>query len=124
MTKQFQTLDIESMRSRLKAAAEGRAGMILIHNGIVRNSSRSGEPVAKIDVSVDRAKLDEILNEARQFPGIVAVEVEINEGVLEVGDDVMLLGVAGDIRENVLNCLSGTLNRIKKEVTSKKEYRL
>lgn len=123
MRKQPHTLDIESMRSRLRIAANGRAGMILIHNGIVRNSSRSGESVCKIDVSVNRARLEEILNEARQFPGIVAVEAEINEGVLNVGDDVMLLGVAGDIRENVLNCLSATLNRIKKEVTFKKEHK-
>ncbi len=123
MTKQSQTLDIAAMRSRLKTIANGRAGMILIHNGIVRNSSRSGESVCSVDVSVNRARLEEILNEARQFPGIVAVEAEITEGVLNVGDDVMLLGVAGDIRENVLNCLSATLNRIKKEVTSKMEYK-
>lgn len=123
MTRQFQTLDIEAMRSRLKAAANGRAGMILIHNGVVRNSSRGGDPVCRIDVSVNRARLEEILNDARQSAGIVAVEAEINEGVLNVGDDVMLLGVAGDIRDNVLNCLTTTLNRIKKEVTSKKEYR-
>lgn len=121
MKKQSHYLDIEAMRNRLKAAANGRAGMILIHNGVVRNSSRSGESVCSVDVSVNRARLEEILTEARQSPGIVAVEVEINEGVLNVGDDVMLLGVAGDIRENVLNCLSATLNRIKKEVTSKTE---
>jgi len=117
------TLDMEAMRRRLKAASAGRAGMILIHNGVVRNSSRSGEAVSKIDVSVNRTRLEEILTNARQHPGILAVEAEVNEGVLEVGDDVMLLGVAGDIRDNVLACLTDTLNRIKKEVTFKKEYR-
>lgn len=116
------SLDIEAMRSRLKASANGKAGMILIHNGIVRGSTRSGEPVSRIKVAVDRGKLEPILNDAKKMPGIVAVEAEINEGLLEIGDDVMLLGVAGDIRENVLNCLTATLNRIKKEVTSKQEY--
>ena len=41
---------------------------------------------------------------------------------LAVGDDVMLLAVAGDIRENVIATLSDTLNAIKATVTSKTEF--
>jgi molybdopterin synthase catalytic subunit len=39
-----------------------------------------------------------------------------------VGDDVMLLAVAGDIRENVTAALSDALNAIKSTVTAKTEY--
>ena len=41
---------------------------------------------------------------------------------LAVGDDVMLLAVAGDIRENVIETLRDTLNAIKTTVTAKTEY--
>ncbi len=115
-------MDIERMRQRLKQKADGRAGMILIHDGIVRNSSRDGKPVKKIEVRADRQRLSDVLEEAKGLPGVLAIEVEIAEGLLEVGDDIMLLGVAGDIRENTIAALSHVLNRIKKEITSKKEY--
>jgi molybdopterin synthase catalytic subunit len=41
-----------------------------------------------------------------------------------VGDDVMLLLVAGDIRENVIPVLYDTLNAIKTTVTEKTEFYL
>ncbi len=100
-----------------------KAGMILIHNGIVRATSRDGSKVTEIHVTVDHERLKAILDEARREPGIVAVEVEIAQGRLKVGDDIMLLGVAGDIRENVLAILASTLDKIKSEVTSKKEMK-
>lgn len=105
----------------LKKAAGGDAGMILVHNGIVRNCSRNGKPVASIEICVDRDRLAVILDEARKLPGVVAVAAEIREGRLQVGEDIMLLGIAGDIRENVIAALTLTLNRIKAEVTQKKE---
>jgi molybdopterin synthase catalytic subunit len=39
-----------------------------------------------------------------------------------VGDDIMHLMVAGDIRENVISVLSETLDAIKTKVTKKTEY--
>ena len=55
--------------------------------------------------------------------GIIEILVWINEGKsLAVGDDVMYLVVAGDIRETVIGTLTDTLNQIKSEVTSKKQY--
>ncbi len=100
-----------------------RAGMILVHNGIVRSFSRDGNPVSAVEVSANEERLAEILDEARKRPGIVAVEAKVQQGRLEVGDDLMLLGVAGDIRENVIKTLEETLNKIKAEVTTKKEIR-
>ncbi len=117
-------LDVDSFAKKLKASPDiHRAGMVLIHNGIVRASSKDGTAVTGIYVEADFARLEKILDEARKMPGIVAVEAEVALGRLDVGDDIMLLGVAGDIRENVIAVLSSTLNRIKAEVTSKKEIK-
>lgn len=97
-------------------------GMVLCHNGIVRGKSRDGRKVKKLSVSVDHRKLEQIVSEQKQRPGILDVRVEIAEDrVLSVGDDVMLLLVAGDIRENVIAVLTDTLNQIKTTVTKKTE---
>ncbi len=54
---------------------------------------------------------------------IVEILVEINENrPLAVGDDVMFIVVAGDIRENVIGALTDTLNAIKSSVTTKTEF--
>jgi molybdopterin synthase catalytic subunit len=100
-----------------------QAGMILAHNGVVRGTSRDGRSVSGLKVAVDHAKLATILEKNRRDPGILDIQVWINEDKdLSVGDDVMFLVVAGDIREHVLSTLETTLNEIKSTVTSKTEY--
>ena len=100
-----------------------RAGMVLCHNGVVRATSRDGREVSGLRVKVDDDRLKVILSKARQRPGIVDVRVEIAADCdLVVGDDVMLLVVAGDVRENVIATLEETLNAIKTTVTSKTEF--
>ena len=100
-----------------------KTGMILCHNGIVRGTSRDGRKVKGLRVSVDHRKLGQIVSEAKKRPGILDVRVEIAEDRdLKIGDDVMLLLVAGDIRENVITVLAETLDLIKSTVTSKTEY--
>jgi molybdopterin synthase catalytic subunit len=100
-----------------------RVGMVLCHNGVVRGTSRDGRKVKGLRVSVDHRKLDEIVSEQKKRPGILDIRVEIAEDRdLSIGDDVMLLLVAGDIRENVIAVLTDTLNLIKSTVTSKTEY--
>ena len=100
-----------------------RAGMVLCHNGVVRATSRDGRRVSGLRVHVDRERLSVIVEAARQRPGIVDVRVEIAaDRDLTVGDDVMLLVVAGDVRENEIAVLHETLDAIKTTVTSKTEY--
>ena len=100
-----------------------KAGMILAHNGVVRQTSRDGQMVTGLRVAVDREKLEDILSRKKETPGIVDILVEIfDEKNLAVGDDVMFLVVAGDIRENVLAVLGDTLNEIKTTVTQKTEF--
>ncbi|MCP4162288.1 MAG: molybdenum cofactor biosynthesis protein MoaE [Deltaproteobacteria bacterium] len=100
------------------------AGMILCHNGVVRSTSRGGKRVKGLKIKSDRAKLDEIIAKYKQNKGIVEILVHIAEDdtMLVVGDDVMFIVVAGDIRETVIATLTDVLNEIKKEVTSKTEF--
>jgi len=117
-------MDINKMMQDIKAHPDfDRAGMILCHNGVVRATSRDGRKVRGLRVAVDHIKLKQILTEQRQKPGIIDIKVEIAEDMdLAVGDDVMLLLVAGDVRENVIAVLAETLNLIKSTVTEKTEY--
>ena len=98
-----------------------RVGMILTHNGVVRATTREGTPTRGLEVSFRRERLAGVLEEARARPGIVEVLIHINEGRLAPGDDVMLVTVAGDIRDNVFPALMETVNRLKKEVIIKTE---
>ena len=100
-----------------------KVGMVLCHNGVVRSTSRDERKVKGLRVSVDHQKLDEIVSRQKRRPGITDIRVEIAENRdLAVGDDVMLLLVAGDIRENVITVLTDTLNLIKTSVTHKTEF--
>ncbi|HAK44832.1 MAG TPA: molybdenum cofactor biosynthesis protein MoaE [Spirochaeta sp.] len=99
-----------------------KCGMILYHNGIVRETSRAGEPVKGLLVHVDWTKVDKLIEEQKKREGIFEIMVEIyDEKVLVPGDDVMVLAVAGDIRPNVKLVLSDTLEAIKTDCTSKEE---
>ena len=100
-----------------------QVGMILCHNGVVRATSRDGRQVTGLRVAVDRERLMQVLAEHRARAGIVDIQVEIAADTdLCVGDDVMMLVVAGDIRENVIDTLTDTLNAIKTTVTAKTEF--
>lgn len=100
-----------------------QAGMILAHNGVVRQTSRDGRQVSGLRVAVDRNKLNSILARKKETPGIIEILVEIfDEQDLAVGDDVMFLVVAGDIRETVIATLKETLDEIKTTVTQKTEF--
>jgi len=100
-----------------------KAGMILCHNGIVRSTSRDGRKVSGLKVIVNHKKLKQVIDENKKKPGIIEILVEIADNKdLLLGDDVMLLVVAGDIRDNVIPALKDTLNAIKTTVTSKTEF--
>jgi len=117
-------MNINALVDRIKQRSDyAQVGMILCHNGVVRGSSRDGRPVSGLRVKVDHEKLDSVVTEHKKRPGITEILVEINADCdLKVGDDVMALVVAGDIRENVLAALSDTLNAIKSTVTTKTEF--
>ena len=117
-------MNINALIDQIKQRYDyARVGMILSHNGVVRGTSRDGRPVSGLRVKVDREKLKAVVAQHKKRPGITEILVEINaDKDLKVGDDVMALVVAGDVRENVLATLSDTLNAIKSTVTSKTEF--
>jgi molybdopterin synthase catalytic subunit len=116
--------DINERIARIKAGPDaGRIGMILAHNGVVRGSSRNGETVTAIELSVDAERFGQALDEARTWQGVVAVDGWVNQGQLEVGDDIMKIVVAGDIREHVFDALQRLVATIKKEVVTEAELR-
>ena len=100
-----------------------RVGMILCHNGVVRGTSRDGRKVSGLKVFVNHEKLQQLIDTRKATPGIIEILVQIAENrVLTVGEDVMLLVVAGDIRETVIAVLHETLDAIKTVVTEKTEF--
>ncbi len=117
-------MNTDRLLSKIKALPDyHRVGMILCHNGVVRGTSRDGRRVTGLRVAVDRERLARVIDEHKNRPGIVDIQVEIAaDADLAVGDDVMLLVVAGDIRENVIAVLTDTLNAIKSTVTAKTEF--
>lgn len=117
-------MDITQLVEAVKQHPDyAKAGMILCHNGVVRQTSRDGRRVTGLRVSVDDDKLQNVIAENKTRSGIIEILVEIDaDRDLEVGEDVMLLVVAGDIRENVIGTLSDTLDAIKTTVTHKTEF--
>jgi molybdopterin synthase catalytic subunit len=116
-------MDVKALIEQMKARPDfAKVGMVLCHNGIVRGTSRDGRAVSGVRVTADYAALEKILAEQRARPGIIDIKVEVNEGELEVGDDLLLIAVAGDIREHVIPVLSDTLNAVKARVTNKIEH--
>ena len=104
-------------------------GMVLIHNGVVRRTPRAqvregktdlGE-VRGMDFDYDEEKVAQAVAAAREMPGIRYVRVWLNRGALEVGDDIMLVLIGGDIRPRVVEALQTLVGTIKKECVSERE---
>ena len=117
-------MNLSKMITQVKNHPEAdRIGMILCHNGVVRGAARDGRAVSGLSITVDHQKLREVIDKNKKQPGIVEILVAIVEGRdLAVGDDVMFLVVAGDIREHVIAALTDTLNAVKSLVTRKKQF--
>ena len=67
-------------------------------------------------------QIEVLRQEFLQYPGIYDIVVEAHEGLLQPGDDLLFIVVAGDIREHVKPVLSDLLERIKSEAVSKEEH--
>ncbi|MFX1253810.1 MAG: molybdenum cofactor biosynthesis protein MoaE [Promethearchaeota archaeon] len=98
-----------------------KVGMIVTHEGIVRDTSRDGFQVEYLDIDVDFQVWESILEEMRAQKGIVALEADIITGRRYVGQELLLIVIAGDFREHVFPVLEKTVNRLKNEAIVKKE---
>jgi len=96
-------------------------GMILVHNGIVRASSKQGQPVRGMKLSYDHEALGEAVRRLKQTEGIVDIRAWINEGRLKVGDDIMFVCVAGRFRKDILPVFQELIGLIKTEIVKEEE---
>lgn len=96
-------------------------GMFLCHNGVVRATSKDGRPVTGMKLSHDKEKLATAIARFKEREGVADIRVWINEGALSVGDDIMVVVVAGRFRSDVLTVLQELLTFIKGEVVREEE---
>jgi molybdopterin synthase catalytic subunit len=99
-------------------------GMILAHNGIVRATAKDGKPVQFMQLSYDRAKLEEAVRLYKKKDGIAEIRAWINEGTLKIGDDIMNVCVAGRFRTDVVPVFQELLTLIKTQIVREEERRL
>lgn len=116
-------MEIEKIIEKIKKHEKAEnIGMIASHLGIVRGFSRkNGRDVESVNVKYDMDALGDIIQNIKRMTGIVEVMVEVNEGDLKVGDELMFVAVGGDIRENVFAALIEAVNKIKEGAVSKQE---
>ncbi len=98
-----------------------KVGMILFHNGVMRGRNIQYQQVKELIVSCNNDKVDEILKDISMFKGIFKVDAAIFEGNFYKGEDLMFVGVAGDVRENVFYALTSAVNMIKSSALKKIE---
>ncbi|MBN1848117.1 MAG: molybdenum cofactor biosynthesis protein MoaE [Deltaproteobacteria bacterium] len=116
-------MDLEKMIEKIKNHPDSsKMGMIASHLGIVRATSRDGQRVKHIQVSYDLRILNIIINNIKKLPGIIEVIAEVNEGQLQVGDEILFVAIGGDIRENVFQALIQAVDLIKKDACKKREF--
>ena len=100
-----------------------RIGMYLTHNGTVRQTARAqvryGEENTKevtgMVFSYDEEKVNAVIADTYNMEGIYYIRVWLNEGQLEMGDDIMYVLIGGDIRPRVVDALQYLVGRIKNE---------
>jgi len=114
---------VDKWIAEIKQQADPRElGMILVHNGLVRATSKDGNEVRGINLSTDNARLQELIQQYSSKQGIEAVRAWVNGGNLHIGDSIMYVLVAGRFRTDVLPAFESLLAAIKKEVVTEQEY--
>lgn len=96
-------------------------GMILVHNGIVRATSKNGQTVKKMKLTYDHARLDQTIDTFKKREGIVDIKAWINEGTLNTGEDIMKVCVAGRFRKDVFPTFKELLEIIKNDIVREEE---
>jgi molybdopterin synthase catalytic subunit len=96
-------------------------GVLFTHNDVVRATSRDGSAVSAMEVSCDRARLNEVIAQVEAMPGVIGARAWVNEGALGVGDDIVWALVAGDVRKNVFKGWATLARRIRHEATTQRE---
>jgi len=108
-----------------------QVGMFLVHNGVVRQTPKAqvrqgfddGSQVKGMEFAYDDAKVDAVIAETYKMKGIFYIKVWLNEGQLELGDDIMYVLIGGDIRPHVVDALQFLVGKIKNECVTEIEQK-
>ena len=87
--------------------------------GLVVSSKKSNMPRV-LELQAEE-KLQSLVSEQKRKDGIVDIKVWINRGELKVGDDIMLVLVAGRFRTDVVPVFESLLSSIKGEIVHERE---
>ena len=105
-----------------------QCGMYLTHNGTVRQTAKAkvrlsedAPDVSSMYFTYDQAKVDAAVAETYKLDGIYYIRAWLNEGELNLGDDIMYVLIGGDIRPRVVDCLQYLVGRLKNECVVEKE---
>jgi len=106
-----------------------KIGMFLTHSGVVRATSRamvregahSTQPVTGMTFDYDEAKVKAAIQKTLEMPGIYVVKAWLNKGELQVGEDIMLVLIGGDIRPHVVDALEHLVGTLKNECVAEVE---
>ena len=98
-------------------------GMYLTHNGTVRQTAKAKvrygaedtQEVTGMIFSYDEEKVNAVIADTYKMEGIYYIKVWLNEGQLQVGDDIMFVLIGGDIRPRIIDALNYLVGRIKNE---------
>ena len=98
-------------------------GMFLVHNGVVRRTPKAkvrqgiddGLDVTGMEFSYNGERVDRAIEKTLEMEGIFHVKAWLNEGQLDVGDDIMYVLIGGDIRPRVIDALQYLVGKIKNE---------
>ena len=108
-----------------------QTGMFLVHNGVVRQTPKvqvrqgidDGSLVTGMDFAFDAAKVDAAIAQTNKMKGIFYVRVWLNEGRLNLGEDIMYVLIGGDIRPHVVDALQFLVEKIKTECVTEIEQK-
>lgn len=122
------SMDVWMKEAKAHASAP-KIGMYLIHNGTVRQSAKalvredaeSTRPVCGMLFSYDAEKVNAAIADTYKMNGIYYIRAWLNEGRLDMGDDIMYILIGGDIRPHVVDSLNYLVGRIKDECVSETE---
>ena len=100
-----------------------KIGMYLTHNGTVRQTAKAKvrygaentQAVTGMFFSYDEDKVNAVIADTYKMDGIYYIRVWLNEGQLQMGDNIMYVLIGGDIRPRVVDALNYLVGRIKNE---------
>lgn len=123
-------ISIEKLLKEAKSSKYAKkCGMFLVHNGVVRESAKAkvrngasiNKKVKKMLLTCDSKKASYYIKKTKNLTGIYYVNILINEGLLNLSDDIMYVVIGGDIRPHVVKALNYLVSNIKKHCVDEKE---